>query len=161
MNRNCRLITQTKTEGEMKKVIGLLVVLTFLMVPAVFAEYHKDKKWDGLEGKFCYKAEMIKEHGEEAGLTEAQIREVKDLKYATKKQVIEMDAKMESLKLDLWQALYEKPADMAKIDSLIDQKYDIKKAKAKLLAAAYVKACNMPTKEQWKKIKAAKHSKRG
>ena len=142
----------------MKKVTALLLALTFLTVGSAFAMDKGDKQ-KGLEEKFSAKAGMVKMHGEEAGLTEKQVQEVKDLKYTTQKQIVEMDAKIESLKLDIWQALYEKPADLAKIDALIDQKYEIKKQKSKLLAEAYVTVCNIPTKEQWKKIKSAKHSK--
>lgn len=144
----------------MKKVIALLLVLVFCFAGTGFAMHGGGKgggqKWGGLEEKFCHKVGMIKMYGEEAGLTEEQIQQAKDLKYTTKKQVIEMDAKIESLALDIKKELYEKPADMSKIDPLIDQKYAIKAAKAKLLAAAYVQAYNIPTKDQWKAIKAIK-----
>jgi len=141
----------------MKKVIALLLMV-FLAAGTAFADgkgHSKDGK-KGLEQKVCYKAKLIKKYGEEAGLTEDQIQQVKDLKYTTQKQVVEMNAKIESLKLDIWRAIYTDPADLTKINTLIDQKYDVKRDKAKLLVDAYIQMKNIPTKEQWKQIKSAK-----
>lgn len=146
----------------MKKMIALLVAMAFLTTAVAFANhggYSKDSKAD-LEQKVCYKAGLIKMYGEKAGLTEEQVQQAKDLKYKTKKQVIEMDAKIESLKLDIWQEMYKDSADQAKIDALIDQKYDVKRAKAKVLVSAYLTLKNIPTKEQWDMIKSEKHSKK-
>jgi len=117
------------------------------------------KKDMSLEDKFMMKAHMIKMSADEAGLSEEQVQKVKALKAETEKIIIRKNADIEVIKIDIWSKLYESPVDLNAVHALIDQKYEIKKEKAKAVAAAYVQLKGIPSEEQWDAIKNAKMKK--
>lgn len=137
----------------MRKVLLVLMCLS-LLVPSVYAEHGKMKGGHGdFDQKFCQKAMMIVKNQEELGLSDAQVKKVKDLKMSTKKDLIRKNAEIEILALDIKSALWEDEVDLNAINTLIDKKYDLKKEKTKSLVAAYVSLKGMLTKEQQKTLK--------
>ena len=139
-----------------KRSIVLLLVVSFgLMASYVYAEGH-DKAKDckqGLEDKVFHKAMTLIKNQEELGLTDEQIKKVKDLKIATKKDVIKKKADIEILGLDIKAALWEDTVDLNALNALIDTKYELKKEKTKSLVAAYVELKGVLTEEQKTRLK--------
>jgi len=149
-------------------VIAVLFVCVALLATHVYAEGHgkmKDGHWD-LEGKFCKKAMLIVKNQEELGLSDEEVKKIKDLKITTKKDLIMKKAEIEVLGLDIKAALWEDTIDLGSVNTLIDKKYELKKQKTKSIVAAYVALKGMLTKEQQGKLKSlicgsGKKSKKG
>jgi Spy/CpxP family protein refolding chaperone len=96
------------------------------------------------------KAMMLIANDDELGLTEDQLKKIKDLKHKTKKDMIMKDAEIDVVAVDAKALLWDDPIDIVAVNKLIDSKYDLKKAKAK----AFVAALADLTKEQKDKLKA-------
>lgn len=151
----------------MRRVLKLtgagLIVLTFMVGSAGIAfacpydkmPKHGDFARMNLEHKVEFKAEKILHAKAIAGLSDEQIAEVKQIKLEIQKEIIRHNSEIEVLKLDIWNEIYQDQPDFEKINQLIDQKYEHKKAKSKALAEAYVKLRQIPTQEQWEAIKGA------
>jgi len=108
-----------------------------------------------LEDKFYHKAHFVLMHAETAGLSDEQIQAIKDLKHETKKTLIKQQADIDILAVDIKSKLRaHPPLDLEGINQLIDQKYEIKKSKAKGLASAFSQLKGIVTEEQWDKLKA-------
>ena len=138
-------------------IVLVLVVSLALMASYAYAEgegYGKTKghHWD-FEEKVFHKAMLLIKNQEELGLTDEQIKKVKDLKIATKKGVIKKKADIEILSLDIKAALWEDVVDLNALNALIDTKYELKKEKTKSLVAAYVELKGVLTEEQKAKLK--------
>jgi hypothetical protein len=110
------------------------------------------EKWD-LEKMLFYKAHFILGNQEELGLSEDQVKTIKSLKLETKKSLLRQNVEIEVLALDIKAKLWEHPIDREGINKLIDQKYELKKAKAKSLIDAFAKLKATLTEEQMKKGK--------
>lgn len=119
-----------------------------------------DKKMDFAE-KFYHKAHYILMRSEELGLSDQQAEQIKALKYKTKKSMIAKDAEIESLALDIMDALSKDNVDVAAVNKIIDKKYEAKKQKAKELVNACVTLRATLTDEQRKKLKERYHSMQG
>ncbi|OGW85538.1 MAG: hypothetical protein A2987_01305 [Omnitrophica bacterium RIFCSPLOWO2_01_FULL_45_10] len=138
-------------------VIALLVsILTLsVMVAGVSAFDHGKTKgygWD-IEDKFYCKAHLILENQEGLGLTDEQVEKVKELKLATKKDLIRKDAEIDVLAIDVKALLMKDTINTDAVNKLIDQKYELKKDKSKSLIGAYGALKNILTKEQKEKLK--------
>ncbi|MBU4342461.1 MAG: Spy/CpxP family protein refolding chaperone [Candidatus Omnitrophica bacterium] len=139
-----------------KRLIVLLLVVSFgLMASYVYAGGCEKGKSDkhNMEDKVFHKAMMLIKNQEELGLTDEQIKKVKDLKIATKKDVIKKKADIEILGLDIKAALWDDVVDLNALNALIDTKYELKKEKTKSLVAAYVELKGVLTEEQKTKLK--------
>lgn len=136
-------------------VLALLVSFGFFATGA-YAECSKcgKKEEPGLDEKFYMKAGLIIKSQDELGLSDEQVKKVKDLKHATKKDLIMKEAEIEVIAVDIKAALWEDKIDLAAINGLIDKKYEIKKGKAKALVAAYATLKGLLTAEQLKSMKA-------
>ena len=136
---------------------SLLVVVCLLTfgIANVYAYPHgsKDKKKD-LESKFYKKAYMCLENADALGLSDDQIEELKNLKHETKKDVIQKNADIEILGLDARHLLYQDEVDLDALNSIIDQKYDVKKAKAKVLVKAIAELKGLLSENQMDSLKA-------
>jgi hypothetical protein len=110
------------------------------------------EKW-GLDEMLFHKAHFILMNQQEIGLSEDQVKTIKSLKLETKKSLLRQDVEIEVLALDIKAKLWEHPLDQEGINKLIDQKYELKKAKAKSLVDAYAKLRAVLTEEQMKKGK--------
>ena len=139
-----------------KKFLVLTLVVCFIFLAAcVYAEgYGKTKDGHGdMESKFYQKAMVIISNQEELGLSDEGVKKIKDLKIATKKDLIAKKAEIELIAIDIKAALWEDTVDVNAVNALIDRKYDLKKDKTKSLVSAYVTLKGMLTKEQVKTLK--------
>ncbi|MGD2278547.1 MAG: hypothetical protein PVH45_00450 [Candidatus Omnitrophota bacterium] len=130
--------------------------LAFSCVPqAVLAKgYEKRGEYrKGLDGKVFYKAKSMLKNQDELGLSDKQVKQIKDLKYAAKKELVRRNAEIKLTSIEIKEKLYEDRIDVHGINKLIDKKYKLKNAKAKYLVQVYAELKNVPTKEQMKKFK--------
>jgi len=140
-------------------VVGILVALTpsgqSWASHGSGSNYHSKA---GLEEKFFHKAHMILWNKDELGLSEEQTDQIAALKREAKKDIIRKSAEIDILKIDIRSKLYDNPVDVTAIHALIDQKYEIKKAKSKALVNALAKLKASLNEAQWKQLKALKRS---
>ena len=128
----------------------LIAVLTLsFALPSVYAGGHKK----GLDSKVLKKAHMILKNKEELGLSEEQVEKIKNLKIETKKSLVKQKAEIEILGIDIKAKLWEDAINTEAVNKLIDQKYELKKAKAKSLVEALASLKNILTDEQKTKLK--------
>ncbi|MFH1877547.1 MAG: Spy/CpxP family protein refolding chaperone [Candidatus Omnitrophota bacterium] len=137
-------------------VIALALVMAVSPVVSNAFAYgggHPGGPKDDLAGKLMMKCGFLMKSQEEIGLSDEQIRKIKDIKMRVKKDLISKKAAIELLAVDIKSMLWEDKIDTKAIDKLIDQKYDIKKEKAKNLVAAYAELKSVLTDEQRAKAK--------
>lgn len=106
-----------------------------------------------LEEKFYHKAHFALDHEEELGLSDAQVDALTELKHGIKKQVIQSDAGIEVLKMDIMHGLRANPVDVEALNGLIDRKYELKKEKARLLVQGIASVKSTLKSEQYEKMK--------
>lgn len=99
------------------------------------------------------KAHFIVEKASELGLSDDQVEKVKALKYSAKKNLIKKDADIETLALDIKEALGKDEVDLNAVNSLIDKKYAVKAERTKDLVKACVNVKKILTNDQQKKLK--------
>lgn len=136
--------------------VPLVLVLTLaLLMPAAYAEKGKGMGdcHQGIEEKVSYKTRLFLKNQEELGLSDEQIKKIKDLNLQTMKDSIKAKAEIEIIALDIKAKMQEETIDTAAINKLIDEKYELKKAKAKSSVKAYAGLKNILTKEQKEKLK--------
>jgi len=134
----------------------LVLFLMFSLVPYIAqadhykkgGRHHKD-----LDEKIYYKAKFMLKNQDELGLSDEQVNKIKDLKYATKREVIKRDAEIDLVKVDIKQKLHEDKTDVEGINTLIDKKYALKNEKAKYSVKTYADLKNILTEEQMKELK--------
>jgi Spy/CpxP family protein refolding chaperone len=147
-----------KKGGVMQKRFVVMMVLVCFVLLAGYGyafEHGKGKGGHGgFEEQFCHKAMLIIKNQEELGLTDEQVKKIKDLKVSTKKDLIRKNAEIDILALDIKAAMWEDVIDTNAVNALIDKKYELKKENAKSLVAAYVALKTILTEEQQKKLKA-------
>ena len=110
--------------------------------------YHK-----GLEQKFFHKAHFILKNQGELDLSDKQIEEIRALKLETKKELIMRKAEIETIKVDIKANLYQDAIDTEVTNKLVDEKYELKKEKAKSLVKAFAALKNTLTEGQKKELK--------
>lgn len=117
------------------RTIALLSVLSLLLVSALaYAGEHKKKD---LDDKLMCKIKFALENEKELDLSEQQVDDLKELKINLKKELVRKKADIKLIKIDIYDHLYKDPVDVAAIDPLIDQKYELKKQKAKYIVQSY------------------------
>jgi len=116
-------------------------------------EVQKSCKKSSLCAKFCKKVSFLMANSSELGLTDQQVTAIKALNSATKKSIIEHKAKIDVLKIDIKDLMYERTVNLETINPLIDQKYELKKAKTKTVVAAIGSLKNILTDEQYAEMK--------
>jgi len=134
----------------------LTVALMFSVMAVEALAYDGGKakgQHEGLEGKFSGKAHMVLKNQDELDLTDKQIKEIKKLKIETKKDLIQKNAEIDIIALDIKAEMYGKQIDTDAVDKLIDKKYDLKKEKAKSLVRACAGIKEILTSEQKDKLK--------
>ena len=158
MNRRCIALTSL-----------MLVVMFGFLAPTAYAyegkktkghEYAYDsKKAKGHQkdlggGVFYNKAYFLIKNKEELGLSDKQVKKIKDLKLKAKKDLITREGEIEILALDIKGQMYEETIDTKAISELIDKKYELERAKSKSSVEAYVALKNILTKKQNKQLKS-------
>ena len=141
------------------KYVGVTLLVIFLVFGSVasgvyaFDHGKKGKSHFSLEDKFSKKAKLIFSNQDELGLSDAQVKKVKELKLETKKNLIKTKAEIDIIALDIKAEMWTDSIDMDSVNKLIDKKYDLKKGKTKSLVAAYAALKDILTKEQKEKMK--------
>ncbi len=108
--------------------------------------YGKDQ--GGLDSKIFAKAHFFLKNEAELGLSEEQVKEIKALKVAAKKELIQRNADIDEIEVDVKAKMYDDVLDVNTINALIDSKYELKKAKAKYVVETYAALKNILTVEQ-------------
>jgi Spy/CpxP family protein refolding chaperone len=142
----------------MRKRFTVMMILVCFILLAGYAyadEHGKEKGGHGdFKDQFCHKAMLLIKNQEELGLSDGQVRRIKDLKVSTEKDLIKKNAEIDILTIDIKAAMLEDRIDANAVTALIDKKYELKKENAKALVAAYVALTAILTEEQRKKLKA-------
>lgn len=140
----------------------VLMLAASFCVPAGYAEYRCERcgkaMYDkDMKGKFFKKAHFILKNQKELDLSDRQIDQIKKLKADVKKDMINKRAKTDLLKVEIETEMWEDPMNLNAINSLIEQKYEVKKEKAKALAAAYAKLKGILTEDQKEELTSLWH----
>lgn len=156
-----KLQENSKRENVMKTrtiFVVSLVVWTMGMIPSpqIYADERGYGAGGDLTAGFFYKAHFFLEEGDTLGLTEEQENAMRQLKIDTKKQVIHQSAEIDVLEVDIMAKLHESKIDVAAVQKLIDQKYEIKKALAKTVVEAFAKLKSTVSEKQWQDMKKLK-----
>ena len=146
-------------------VIITLVLALGLMQAVAFAEkrggYDRGKHHQkSIEGKFFKTVKMIHHNQEELNVNDIQLNQIRELTLALKKDVIRKKADMEIIAVDIRSLLYKDEIDVDAVYKLIDQKYEIKKAKMKKVVKSFSEMKIILTKEQREKLKDVARDKR-
>lgn len=154
----------------MKRVITFFTVVICalaLVSPAAFADQCSmggkcnfeskghGKMWSGKghDEMVLHKAHIALAKAKELGLSDDQVSRIKALTYNLKKSFIKEDADIKTLGLDIREAVTKDTVDTNAVNSLIDQKYALKAAKAKEAVGAYANLKKILTKDQYDKLK--------
>jgi Spy/CpxP family protein refolding chaperone len=136
--------------------IGLILGLSLVASPGlVFADgmgKKADMEQQGLDEKIFHKAKMMFLFQKELGLSDKQVDKIKGLKYSVKKSLIEQDAQIDLIKVDIKQELWQPKIDVKKINKLVDKKYDLKRERAKYLVKSYADLKDILNKDQKEKL---------
>jgi len=104
--------------------------------------------------KFMKKADFLLENKSDIGLTDDQVKTIKELKLQMEKDSIRQSADMKTFMLDLKSKLAEDKVDVEGANTLIDQNFTAASAAAKSNLAAYAKLKSLLTADQMTKMKA-------
>ena len=104
--------------------------------------------------KFMKKARFLLEHKSEMGLTDDQVKAVKDLKLQMEKDSIRQSTDKKIFLLDLQSKLSEDKVDVEGANTLIDQNFAAASTAAKSNLATYAKLKNLLSLDQVTKMKA-------
>jgi Spy/CpxP family protein refolding chaperone len=144
--------------------ITLLLSLGLMQSPA-FAEKrgghgqgrHHQKS---IQEKFFKKVKMIHRYQDELNVTDDQLNQTRELKITLKKDLIKKKADIEIISVDIRSLLYEDKVDVNAVNKLIDQKYEIKKSKMKMVVKSLSELKKILSKEQMEKLKSIAYDKR-
>ncbi len=110
----------------------------------------------GMSGQFFKKAHWIMKNQNTLGLSEEKIAAIKSLMLDTKKEAVKQESDIKVLSLDLKNQLSKNVIDVAVTNNLIDQKYELEKAKAKNSIKALAKLKTLMTQDEWNKLSSLK-----
>lgn len=133
-------------------MVGLLLLSTPVLAKDC-SQCGKGKSEGSLEEKFMDKAHFILGNSNALGLSEAQEKVIRELKLNTKKSIIRQDAEIDLVAADIKSKLYEDKIDQAAVNQLVDKKYELKKAKAKVIVEALATLKAQLSANQMKKLK--------
>lgn len=142
-----------------KWIVSAIALAVFTMASSVAMAVHyggSHSYHKSIKDKFFGKAHKVLIHEDEIGLSQEQHDKIVALKVATKKDLIMKEAEIETIAVDIRSALYRDPINVETVGALIDKKYEIKKAKTKMLLGAYATLKSTLTEEQKAKMKALK-----
>ena len=106
-----------------------------------------------LENKIFHKLHAAMANKEELKLSDEQVVQLRDLKMNVKKDMIKRKAEIDLIDVDIKSKLWEDVINKKETDKLIDQKYELKKAKAKALIDVYAELKTILSDKQKNKLK--------
>ncbi|MBU0549191.1 MAG: Spy/CpxP family protein refolding chaperone [Candidatus Omnitrophota bacterium] len=146
-----------------KKLIVVLILAIFLALSCGVSFADRDScsggcgqprsQYEKMQNNVEEKAYLLFKNKERLGLSDKQLEGIKDLKLKVKKDLIKMEAEIEILELDIEAATYSDVTELEAINAHIEEKYELKKVKAKYLIAAYAELKGILTEEQKAKLK--------
>lgn len=116
-------------------------------------EMGKDHYQCPIASKFMMKAHFLLEQKNEIGLTEDQVKTIKDLKLQMEKDSLRQSADMKTFMLDLHSKLGEDKVDVEGTNSLIDKSFSSASIAAKSNLEAYAKLKGLLNVDQIAKMK--------
>jgi Spy/CpxP family protein refolding chaperone len=136
----------------------LLVLVVCFCAATVYADLgssygKKVAAYSGFEGKFFYKAHFILNNEDELKLTEEQAKEIRTLKTSVQKDLINLDAKIDLISVDIKTEMWEDPMNLDMINGLVEEKYGLTKEKTKILVNSYAQLNKVLTGEQKQVLK--------
>jgi len=138
--------------------IGIGLLLAAMTVPLADAYANHGRpgfgKRGGMDQMLFGKAYFILKNSAELGLSDEKAQAIQALKLETEKALIKQNAEIKVVCLDIAAQLHADSTDVKAVNALIDQKYELKKAKAKGLVEADAKLKGLLTKEQSEKLRA-------
>ncbi len=142
-----------------RKIFTLFLLAALAVLFSASASYamtgqksYGKSEW-GLKESFFHSAHGVLEKRDQLGLSDEQVKAIKDLMKETQKNLIKQDADIKTLKVEINTLMWESPLDTEKINNLLAEKYKLKKDKAKYLVSAHDKLNKILTEEQLKKVK--------
>ena len=153
----------------MKKMMFLLVLGTAVLFSTTafahawggpcegkecYTGMHKEQGQCPIAGKFMMKAHFLLENKTDIGLSDDQVKAIKELKLQMEKDNIRQNADEETFMLDLKSKLAEDKVDVEGAGALIDQNSAAVAVAAKSNLAAYAKLKGLLGPDQIKKMKA-------
>ena len=150
-----------------KRTSGILLFLAcYLLMFALPMAYAGDdqkcgKCGYGLDRKILKKLHLAIENQDELNASDSQIKKIKELKVALKKDLIQRKAEIELIGVDMQSKLCTDDINKKEINQLIDRKYELKKAKARSLVETLIELKKILQDEQEEKLKdIMRHSRR-
>ncbi|MDD4202323.1 MAG: hypothetical protein PHQ52_02540 [Candidatus Omnitrophica bacterium] len=144
----------------MKKKIVIILAIVFVLTITASNVFSMEQGWGkgynskmDLKAKLFYKMQVALMNEEELGLTKEQSDKIKDIKLATQKKLIMDDARIDVIAIDIEDNLWKKEIDLANIQKLVDEKYDIKKDKTMTTITAYSEFKEVFSDEQYEQLK--------
>jgi len=142
-----------------KSVLIALLAVILLVVGAASCRHHRwcGRDWQrkqepALEEKVMGKAYFMVSYAKELGISEDQVKSIREMKAGAKKDMIMREAQIESIGVDIQSALGEDMTDMMKINPLLDRKYELKKENTRALITLYGSLKGLLTPEQKEKM---------
>jgi len=105
--------------------------------------------------KLKSKTKLLWENQEDLGLKDDQLEKIADIKHATIKELIQLKADKDIVKVDLKSLMYADTIDVDEANKLIDAKYQAKKDSAKVYIKAVSDIQQVLSKDQrsqWKEL---------
>ena len=133
--------------------LGLMSLFLFSSTGFSWGGGSRGESQSTFEDMFFFKAHGMIAKADELGLTEKQQEDIKSLKMDVKKQLIRQDAEIDLITVDIKQQMYQDSIDVNAVGKLLDQKYDLKKIKAKYLLESISKLKQVLSDEQRNKLK--------
>ena len=115
------------------------------------------KQYGNLEMKFYKSVHLVLAGQEELGLSTDQVKSIKALTVEVKKDLIQRNAKIETLGVEIKTMMWEAPFDVTDVNNLVAEKYKLKKDKAQYLISSIDKLHKTLTSEQLAKIDTLKY----
>jgi Spy/CpxP family protein refolding chaperone len=141
----------------MKKFTIVLLCLCFALASSGLAEARSKSKDSGgckVYNKFYSNTKIIMSNSAKLGISDAQIDEVRKMKYDTKKNKIKACADIKIVGVEISEALWKEKVDIDKVNALIDKKYQMKAQLKKDMVGSYVSLNEMLTADQKEMVKS-------
>ncbi len=146
---------------KLTSIITLILVLGLMHSNSFAEKGHGDfHKKMSMSDKFFMKIKMIYENQKEIGVTDDQLVQIKKIKTELKKDKIRKEAEIAILKIDIRSLMHKDKIDVAAVNKLIDQKYEIKKAKTKKVVESFSLLKKIITKDQMRQLKNLRKNKK-
>ncbi|MFC1549105.1 Spy/CpxP family protein refolding chaperone [Candidatus Omnitrophota bacterium] len=109
---------------------------------------------DTLEGKLYKDIQTIRAHSDKLKITNDQMKQIKALRVEVRKTIIQMDAGIETLSVEINTMMWETPFDMDMVNNLLAQKNDQVEERDKYIVDAHDRLYKILTPDQKNLLKS-------